>query len=176
MSKLSRILLLPFAEAVEALLQRTSNLIDSFELPLIDSYTLKRQTVPCRGLNCKHNDTFDLQTFVAHNSRNIDTRCPVCDHMTPVCDLRQDALVLRLLGAIQNDAIQLRPKEQTYACSSATASTTLNVSTNSDVIEVFDSDDESDDDVCIISVAAHCLPNDLVYSQLSSLPAVPVLE
>ena len=175
-----RIPLLTFADSLEAIRQRTSDIIDSFELSLIDSYSMKRQKTPLRGFVCTHNDTFDLTTYNAHNYGKINFECPVCFEPTPTSALRHDELVLRLLSAMPNsDTVKVYPKTLEYQ-----SSPDQELKMPHDlcrIIEILDSGDENqdqviDDDVSIIISPSteNRTQSSTTVSKLRFLPIVPV--
>ncbi|ORY86098.1 PINIT domain-domain-containing protein [Protomyces lactucae-debilis] len=52
--------------------------MSSFDLTLKDPLAYTRITLPCRSLNCRHNQCFDCEVFFMSNEQTPTWTCPIC--------------------------------------------------------------------------------------------------
>jgi hypothetical protein len=154
--------LLPFAEAVKRLTDPVGTdddfAIESEQVPLRDSMTLRRLEHPCRGDTCTHAECFELQSYVASfcesfkASQQAEPRCPVCSKLLPPESLHTDELFWRILQELpaNADTVAINFAEATYTdpCESSELV--------HEVLTIIDSDGDGDgdgDDIYIIEPA-----------------------
>lgn len=53
--------------------------LGSFDLSLRDSFSGMRIQTPCRSFNCKHNQCFDLLSWLSFNQSTPQWVCPICE-------------------------------------------------------------------------------------------------
>jgi len=99
---------LPFDLALASLKKRGQSddediKCSSFQVNLLDQYSLKRLEVPVRGQGCDHQQCFELQSYAAWNATRVTPLCPLCSLGVDPATLYVDELFLRLLAAVPKD-------------------------------------------------------------------------
>jgi hypothetical protein len=78
------------------------------ELSLRCKISMARIRTPAKGLNCRHLQCFDLDTFLEFARRHSNWLCPNCDQPLCASDLRVDALFKQALVSVSPEADRCR--------------------------------------------------------------------
>uniref|UniRef100_A0A7S3NNB0 C2H2-type domain-containing protein n=1 Tax=Aureoumbra lagunensis TaxID=44058 RepID=A0A7S3NNB0_9STRA len=110
--------ILKFEEALSALKARAKSstndddddvhcMNSSIELMLTDPFSLQRLNRPCRGREWKHDQYFNLSSYLSWNSTRVEPLCPVCQAIVTIDDVLCDELVARLLQELPSDIVKV---------------------------------------------------------------------
>lgn len=123
----------------------------SFDLTLKDPLSYTRITVPCRTVNCKHNQCWDAMAFLSINEQTPQWTCPICHTSIPSLDtIAIDKYFQDILDNVGNDVdtILVDPQGNWRLPGAGDGDPQVNVKTrdlSESAIEVLDLEDTDDE-------------------------------